>query len=76
MRPAKVVSQFGESVIRDMTRVAIQYGAINLSQGYPDFDPPQAVVQAAVDAIADGVNQYTITWGYPELRNKFAERYT
>ncbi len=76
MRPAKVVSQFGESVIRDMTRVAIQYGAINLSQGYPDFDPPQAVVQAAVDAIAGGINQYTITWGYPELRNKLAERYT
>jgi aminotransferase len=76
MRPAKVVSQFGESVIRDMTRVAMQYGAINLSQGYPDFDPPQAVIQAAVDAINGGINQYTITWGYPELRNKLAERYT
>lgn len=76
MRPAKVVSQFGESVIRDMTRIAIQYGAINLSQGYPDFDPPQAVVQAAVDAITSGINQYTITWGYPGLRNKLAERYT
>lgn len=76
MRPAKVVSQFGESVIRDMTRVAIQHGAINLSQGYPDFDPPQAVVQAALDEIAGGNNQYTITWGYPALRRKLAERYT
>ncbi|MEZ4616192.1 MAG: pyridoxal phosphate-dependent aminotransferase [Caldilineaceae bacterium] len=76
MRPAKVVSQFGESVIRDMTRVALQHGAINLSQGFPDFDPPQAVVQAAVDAITGGINQYTITWGYPALRQKLAERYT
>ncbi len=76
MRPAKVVSQFSESIIREMTRVAIQYGAINLSQGYPDFDPDPAVVQAAVDAITGGVNQYTITWGYPALRQKLAEIYT
>jgi aspartate/methionine/tyrosine aminotransferase len=76
MRPAKVVSQFGESIIREMTRVAIQHGAINLSQGYPDFDPHPTVVQAAVDAISGGVNQYTITWGYPALRQKLAELYT
>lgn len=76
MRPAKVVSQFGESIIREMTRVAIQHGAINLSQGYPDFDPHPSVVQAAVDAISGGVNQYTITWGYPALRQKLAEIYT
>lgn len=76
MRPAKVVSQFGESIIREMTRVAIQYGAINLSQGYPDFNPHPAVVQAAVDAITGGINQYTITWGYPALRQKLAELYT
>ena len=75
MRPAKVVSQFGESVIRDMTRVAIEHDAINLSQGFPDFDPPQAVVQAAVDAIQGGINQYTVTWGYPPLRQKLAELY-
>lgn len=76
MRPAKVVSQFGESIIREMTRVAIQYGAINLSQGYPDFNPHPTVVQAAIDAITGGVNQYTITWGYPALRQKLAELYT
>ncbi|MBX3011840.1 MAG: pyridoxal phosphate-dependent aminotransferase [Caldilineaceae bacterium] len=76
MRPAKVVSQFGESIIREMTRVAIQHGAINLSQGYPDFDPDPTVVQAAVNAITGGVNQYTITWGYPALRQKLAEIYT
>lgn len=76
MRPAKVVSQFGESIIREMTRVAIQHGAINLSQGYPDFDPHPSVVQAAVDAISGGINQYTITWGYPALRQKLAELYT
>ncbi|MEZ4868779.1 MAG: pyridoxal phosphate-dependent aminotransferase [Caldilineaceae bacterium] len=76
MRPARIVSQFGESIIREMTRVAMQHNAINLSQGYPDFDPHPTVIQAAVEAITGGVNQYTITWGYPALRQKLAELYT
>lgn len=76
MQPAQRVSQFGESTIRDMTRLAIKHNAINLSQGYPDFDPPAAVLQAAATAIQDGANQYTITWGYPALRQKLAEIYT
>ncbi len=76
MQPATRTAEFGESTIREMTRLALQHGAINLSQGYPDFDPPQSVLQAAADAIFGGANQYTITWGYPALRQKLAEIYT
>ncbi|MFN8493806.1 MAG: pyridoxal phosphate-dependent aminotransferase [Caldilineaceae bacterium] len=76
MQPAQRASQFGESTIRDMTRLAIRHNAINLSQGYPDFDPPAAVVEAATAAIRGGANQYTITWGYPALRQKLAELYS
>lgn len=70
------VTQFRESVIRDMTRLAIQHNAINLSQGFPDFGTEQAIVEAAVTAMRDGLNQYTITWGYPPLRQKLAELYS
>lgn len=59
-----------------MTRHAYEHGAVRLSQGYPDFDPPQAVVDAAVAAIRGGENQYTVTWGYPPLRTKLAEVYS
>jgi aspartate/methionine/tyrosine aminotransferase len=76
MRPAARTADFGESTIREMTRLAMQYNAINLSQGYPDFDPPAEVLQAAQAAIAGGVNQYTVTWGYPALRQRLAELYT
>lgn len=76
MQPAQRVSQFGESTIRDMTRLALKHNAINLSQGYPDFDPPDAVLAAAAAAIQSGANQYTVTWGYPALRHKLAEIYS
>lgn len=76
MRAAARMQQFEESIIREMTRHAMDHGAINLSQGFPDFDPPQAVVEAAVDAIRAGENQYTVTWGYPALRQRLAEVYT
>ena len=75
MRPALRTANFGESTIREMTRLAIAHNAINLSQGFPDFDPPATVLQAASNAILSGINQYTITWGYPPLRNKLAEIY-
>ncbi|MCW5861388.1 MAG: aminotransferase class I/II-fold pyridoxal phosphate-dependent enzyme, partial [Caldilineales bacterium] len=65
-----------ESVIREMTRLALAHDAINLSQGYPDFDTPPALVEAAVAAMRDGANQYTITWGHPSLRARLAEMYT
>jgi aminotransferase len=55
--------QFTESVIREMTRVALQYDAVNLAQGFPDFSCPLELKQAANDAIEADVNQYAITWG-------------
>lgn len=76
MQTAQRLTQFRESVIRDMTRLALKHEAINLSQGFPDFDTPEPVRQAAIKAIVSGQNQYTITWGYPPLREKLAELYT
>ena len=68
------VEHFTESVIREMTRQANQYGAINLSQGFPDFSAPAEVKKAAQDAIAADVNQYAITWGAKNLRNAIARQ--
>jgi aminotransferase len=59
-----------------MTRLAIQHDAINLSQGFPDFDTPLALKEAAVQAIMDGNNQYSPTWGHVALREKLAELYS
>lgn len=59
---------FTESVIREMTRIAIEHDAINLSQGFPDLDPPPALIEAAGQAIAQGHHQYAITWGAPRFR--------
>ena len=67
-------TQFTESVIREMTRLALQYGAINLSQGFPDFAAPEILKKAASDAIHADVNQYAITWGAPKLRQAIAEK--
>ena len=66
---------FTESVIREMTRVAQQYGAINLAQGFPDFPMPAPMKDAACAAIHGDVNQYAITWGAPALRLAIAEKY-
>jgi aminotransferase len=66
---------FSESVIREMTRVAQQYGAINLAQGFPDFPMPDAMKDAAVAAIRADINQYAITWGARKLRNAIADKY-
>ena len=63
-----------ESVIREMTRLSERYGAINLSQGMPDFDPPQELIQAGVDAIKNGHNQYPLTWGQKSLREAIARK--
>ena len=60
--------RFTESLIREMTRVALRHGAINLSQGFPESDPPAALIQAGKDAMDSGRHQYAITWGAPELR--------
>jgi aminotransferase len=61
-------STFTESVIREMTRVAQQHGAINLAQGFPDFPMPAPMKDAACAAIHGDVNQYAVTWGSPALR--------
>ncbi|MBO0911060.1 MAG: aminotransferase class I/II-fold pyridoxal phosphate-dependent enzyme [Acidobacteria bacterium] len=66
--------RFGESVIRGMTRLANACGAINLSQGFPDFDPPEAVVKAAERAVREGPHQYAITWGAANFRAALARK--
>ena len=73
-RTSRRTAQFTESLIREMTRVAQRHGAINLAQGFPDFDPPPALVQAAKDAMDAGRHQYAITWGAPELRVALAAK--
>lgn len=66
---------FTESVIREMTRLASQHGAINLAQGFPDFPAPAAVKAAACTAINADINQYAVTWGSASLRHAIAEKY-
>jgi aminotransferase len=68
------VEHFTESVIREMTRQAMLHGAINLSQGFPDFPAPAAVKLAAQEAVAGDVNQYAITWGAKKLRQAIARQ--
>ncbi len=69
------IGQFKESVIREMTRLALQHNAVNLAQGFPDFPAPQEVKAAAQQAIADDMNQYTVTWGAKPFRNAICESY-
>src|SRR5689334_9065241 len=72
--PADRVSQFGESLIREMTRLSLSYGGLNLSQGFPDFPAPDEVKQAACRAIMEEGNQYSVTWGIAPLRAAIAEK--
>ena len=65
---------FTESVIRKMTRIANAYGAINLSQGFPDFDPPAELLQALQKAASNGPHQYAVTWGAPNFRQALARK--
>jgi aspartate/methionine/tyrosine aminotransferase len=67
--------QFTESVIREMTRLALKHNAVNLSQGFPDFAAPTEVKEAARQAIADDINQYAITWGAKPLRDAIVEKF-
>jgi aminotransferase len=71
---AEKAKQFTESVIREMTRLAAKHGAINLSQGYPDFAAPQALKEAACRAITSDINQYAITWGAKPLRDALCRK--
>ncbi|AKA67396.1 pyridoxal phosphate-dependent aminotransferase [Clostridium scatologenes] len=65
---------FTESVIREMTRVANKYGAVNLSQGFPDFDPPRELIDSLKEAAEKGPHQYEVTWGSKEFREKLAKK--
>src|SRR5690242_1985994 len=67
--------QFTESVIREMTRLALKHGAVNLSQGFPDFPAPEEVKEAAREAISNDINQYAITWGAKNLRQAIARKW-
>jgi aspartate/methionine/tyrosine aminotransferase len=66
---------FTESVIREMTRLAVHHGAVNLAQGFPDFSAPELLMEAAQKAIRDGFNQYPITWGVKPFRDAIAAKY-
>ncbi len=72
--PARRLEGMRESFIREMTRLALTCQAINLSQGYPDYDPPREVIDAAHKALDSGMNQYTVTWGLPELRQAISAK--
>ncbi len=68
------VGTFTESVIREMTRLCQAYGAINLAQGFPDFDPPVTMRRAAAQAVRQGYNQYSTTHGSIRLRQAIAQK--
>ena len=71
---SKRTANFTDSVIRRMTRISNQYGAINLSQGFPDFDPPRPILERLKE-VADGpLHQYSITWGAQNLREALAAK--
>jgi aminotransferase len=68
-------ARFTESVIREMTRLANTHGAVNLSQGFPDFPAPEELKDAACRAISANLNQYAVTWGAPNLRQAIALKF-
>jgi aminotransferase len=75
LRTARRTHGFTESVIREMTRVAKEHGAVNLAQGFPDFACPDVLKEAATAAVRADVNQYAVTWGAPRLRAALVEKY-
>jgi aspartate/methionine/tyrosine aminotransferase len=68
-------ARFTESVIREMTRLALKHGAVNLSQGFPDFAAPIEIKEAARQAISEDFNQYAITWGAKSFRDAIARKF-
>ena len=66
--------QFTESVIREMTRLAMRYEAVNMAQGFPDFAAPRELKEAAKRAIDADINQYAITWGARSMREAVAAK--
>jgi aminotransferase len=75
-RTSQRTSVFTESLIREMSRVAARYGAIKQAQGFPDREPPAALIQAAKDAMDTHRHQYAVTWGSAELRAALGAKLT
>lgn len=71
---SKRTKTFTDSVIRRMTRIANEYDAINLSQGFPDFDPPQEILNRLSEVAHEDFNQYAITWGAQNFRDALAKK--
>lgn len=71
---SKRTKTFTDSVIRRMTRIANEYGAINLSQGFPDFDSPQEILNCLSEVAHEDFNQYAITWGAQNFRDALAKK--
>ena len=67
-------ANFTDSVIRRMTRISNQYGAVNLSQGFPDFDPPKEILDRLAEVTKEDFHQYSITWGAQNFREALAEK--
>ena len=75
MRPLSTrTAGFTDSVIRRMTRISNKYGAINLSQGFPDFDPPKEITDRLAEIAPNGPHQYAITWGAQNFREALAKK--
>lgn len=75
MRPlSERTRDFTDSVIRRMTRISMKYGAVNLSQGFPDFDPPEQLTAALAQAANNGPHQYAVTWGAQNFREALAQK--
>src|SRR5262245_14090164 len=75
MHTARRTQTFTESVIRGMTRLAAEHGAINLAQGFPDFPAPDVLQEAAAASIRETKNRYAITWGAKRRRDAIARKY-
>ncbi len=73
-RISRKASSFSESVIREMTREAIKYSAVNLGQGFPDFAAPEDIKRKAQEAIGEDFNQYAITWGTKDFRDAIVRK--
>ena len=69
-------STFTDSVIRRMTRISNQYGAVNLSQGFPDFEPPRPILDRLAQVTKEDFHQYSTTWGAQNFREALAKKIT
>lgn len=71
---SKRTATFTDSVIRRMTRISLQYGAVNLSQGFPDFEPPREILDRLGEVSKEDFHQYSVTWGAQNFREALAQK--